>query len=165
MNPNGEIFYKDEYDTQYKVSWNTKNSIIDMTTYILDPFTYTTQEAKVVNRVLYRKGIITVIRQAIKPTTEGYVIIAEGSDQYEDFIQMNYPCGNGPKDTFLYHFNSAVSSDINIKITEGSRWADVDDPDDEYAIWPDIDSSGNIIPLSITGETIHSLEFIDVWSN
>lgn len=166
MSPQGEIFYVDEYQAQYKVTWNTKNNIIDMTTYILDPFTYTDeQEAKTVNRVLFRKGVITVIRQAFKPTSDGYIIIAEGSEQYVDFIQMNYPCGGGPTDKFLHHFNSSVADDALIKISDGSRWADPDDPDDEYAIWTDIDSSGVAIPYVVTGATVAPLEYVDIWSN
>lgn len=164
MQPSGLIFYKDEYETQYKVVWNTINNVIDMTTYILQPYQYTEpQEGYVNNRIMFRKGIITVTRQAFKPVGSSYEIIAEGSEQYVDFIQINYPCGSGPTDQFKYHFNSSVNDQTHIKITDGSRWADPDDLDDESAVWADLDTNGDPIIPGTMADNI--LAWTDVWAN
>jgi hypothetical protein len=51
-------------------------------------------------------------------------------------------------------------------VTEGTRWTDPENPDDDEVVWPDlvVDSAGIVIgsDLSgISGDTI--FEFIDVW--
>lgn len=162
---NGHIFYEDEYTQKYEVQWETINGVIDITTIVMQPYVWGQQpEIRIDNGILYRRGIVTIVRQAIEVLSDGYVIIAEGSSQYEEYIQMNYPCEQGPVDNFKYHLNCSIIDDIYVKVRKGPRWADPDDDDDDLMIWADIDQNGT--PLLISGTEEHSyLSWTDVWDN
>ena len=96
--------------------------------------------------------------------SDGYIIIAEGVSQFEDFIQMNFPCEQGPTDPFTYHLDCAVSDEVQIKVLEGPHWADPSDSDDNDAIWGDLNSDGSPLEeLTMTGGA-DILEWVDVWS-
>jgi len=162
MKPSGLIFYRDNFDIIYHVEWNTVNGIIDLTSTVKQPRVWgKNPEGYVKNGILFRKGIVTVERQVLRPYSGGYEIIAEGAVQYEDFIQMNFPCQDGPQDTFKHHLNNSIVDECEGLVTDGPRWADVDDT---TAIWGDIDDSG--VPIdditTVGGADIFS--FIDVWS-
>lgn len=148
----GSLFYQDEYQVQYHTDWETVGSRIDMTTISLQPYVWgEVAQGYVRNRVLYKRGVITVQRQIIQPTSEGYTILAEGSSQYIDFIQMNYPCGGGPSDRFTYHLNCEVHDEIEFSVTDGPHWTDPDEVGG--SVW------GDVTPV------ILGLEWIDIWSN
>lgn len=165
INPSGNVFYKDHYDTIYHVEWNTVGTVIDFTTITMQPYVWgKPSSGYVLNGILFRRGIITVQRQVIRLLTGGYEIVAEGSSQYEDFIQMNFPCATGPVDNFKYHLNCSTVDEIHVKISEGPHWADPDDPDDADAIWGDLNPDGSPIDITVTG-VADILEWTDVWSN
>lgn len=158
MNPSGSIFYQDEYEQFYNVDWETINGLIDITTIIKQPYVWNEEpDAFIRNGILFRKGLVIVERQIIKMTDEGYEIIAEGSSNIVDYIQMNFPCGGGPSDTFKYHYNCAISDEIILKISDGSHWSDVTE-DSNYSIWGMVNPDGSV-------STTDSLEWIDVWSS
>jgi hypothetical protein len=157
----GRIFYQDCTETLYDVSWSTVGDVIDITTITRNPRVWgKTAEGYIRNGILFRKGIVTVNRQVLRPLASGYEIVAEGSSQYLDFIQMNYPCQEGPRDTFVHHLNYSVTDAIEGRVTDGSRWADPDESIDDDVIWGAVDDSGNV--LEGTGSQL--LEFIDVWA-
>jgi hypothetical protein len=118
------------------------------------------QDGYVKDGILYRLGIITVIRQIIKVISCGYEIVADGSSQYTDYVQMNYPCGGGPVDTFMHHLDYIVSDNTESRIVDGSNWSD---PDDlvNTAVWCDVDEFGEC--SSSATET--TLSWTDVWTN
>lgn len=160
----GHIFFQDDYEIFYDVEWDTIGDALDITTTTMDP-RIEEPEGYIKNGILFRKGIITITRQIIEIMSNGYMIIAEGVSQYQDFIQMNFPCEQGPTDPFLYHLDCAVSDEAYIKILEGPHWADPDDPDDVDAIWGDLNPNGTpLAELTMTGGA-DILEWIDVWSN
>lgn len=158
--PSGHIFFQDEYESTYEVEWATVGDVIDMTSTIKQPGVWgKPPEGYIQNGVLFRKGIVTIERQVLRSFTGGYEIVADGSSQYEDFVQMNFPCQAGPRDTFKYHLNNGIVDECEGLVSVGSRWADVDNPDDVVAVWGDIDSLGD--PLTVDADI---LAFIDVWS-
>jgi hypothetical protein len=160
MKPSGHIFYQDEYQQQYHVEWKTTGGVIDFTSTIGQPFVWGKPPSGYLREgILFRRGIVTITRQVLRPFDGGYEIIAEGSSQYEDDIQMNFPCQTGPTDPFKYHLDRPLVDVVDAIVTDGPRWADPDSEDDEDMVWGDLDSSGN--PVPITGATV--LEFIDVW--
>jgi hypothetical protein len=162
MQPNGSIFFKDEYDVIYNIDWSTVGDVIDLTSVTSQPGVWGKRpEGYIKHGILYRKGIITAERQVLRIYTGGYEIVAAGISQYEDFIQMNFPCQQGPKDNFKYHLNNSPVDDLEFRTRVGPRWADPNDPYDDDMVWCDLDVSGNPIPQ--TGE--EPLAFIDVWAN
>jgi hypothetical protein len=170
IKPTGNVFFEDEYQQKYEVEWETIGGVLDITTTTFQPYVWGEEaEGFVKNGILFRKGIITIQRQVIDPNPgiEGvtYVIVAEGVSQYEDFIQMNFPCEQGPTDPFTHHFDCAVCDETYIKVLEGSHWADPTDPDDNDAIWGDLNTDGSPLEeLTMTGGA-DILEWTDVWSN
>lgn len=165
MTPSGHIFYQDEYEQFYEVEWNTVNGVIDLTSTTKQPRVWgKAPEGFIQNGILFRKGIITVERQVFRPFSGGYEIVAEGVSQYEDFIQMNFPCQVGPQDTFKYHLNNGIVDECHGLVSDGSRWADIDNPNDSTAIWGDIDAFGNpLADITVAGGA-DIFAFVDVWS-
>lgn len=162
MNGNGSIFYKDDYDQLYQVDWSTINNVLDITTVTMQPYVFGQQEGYVRDNVIYRKGYVTVKHQVFKIQSDGYILQAEGTESYEDFIQMTYPCGGGPVDTFKYHLNNIPVDEVDTPIASGPRWADPDDPNDMYAVWADVNNDGSPVDITATGG-VDILEWIDVW--
>ncbi len=160
MKPSGHIFYKDSYDSIYQVVWMTVGGVIDLTSTVGMPYVWGKIAAGYLkNGVLFKKGIVTVTRQVLRPTSDGYEIVAEGVSQYEDDIQLNFPCQIGPVDNFVYHLDRPIVDETEIVITDGPRWADPDVENDDDMIWGDIDSGGT--PIVVSGTP---LEFIDIWN-
>lgn len=162
MNQSGDIFYKDQYDQLYRTTWSTVGDVIDLTTIIQQPYVWGEPPAgRIENHVLFRRGIITVTRQVIRPFPGGYEIVAEGTSSYIDFIQMNFPCQVGPTDQFKYHLNHGMTDSCETLMTDGPRWADPDSSDDDDIIWSELDGSGAAI-TTITND-IELFAFIDAW--
>lgn len=160
IQPTGHIFYQDEYDQKYEVYWSTANGTIDITTVIQQPYVWgPDQEAKIINRTLYRKGIVTVQRQVIEILDDGYVIIAEGSSQYYDYIQMNFNCEPGPTDNFRFHLDSGFDDQTLTNISSGSCWADPFSEIGNPCVWCDLNSDGS--PVIDSGNFI---QWIDCWA-
>lgn len=165
ITPSGNIFYRDDYDTLYYISWATVGSVIDLTTITMQPYVWgKPSKGYVLNGLVFRLGIITVQRQVLRIISGGYEIVAEGSSQYEDYIKTNFPCEPGPTDIFKYHLDSSALDVVDFQVTEGPHWADPDDPEDADAIWGDINPDGSPLDITVTGEA-DILEWIDVWSS
>lgn len=162
IQPSGHIFFVDEWTQQYVVDWRTVGTNIDITSEIRQPYIWGEEpQGYVDNHIVYRYGMITIHRQILKPLSNGYEIIAEGVSFYEDYIQMNFPCGGGPTDPFVYHLDCALLDVPYFKVLIGPHWADPDDPDDDTAVWGDLDITG--APVTLTAG-LQPLEWIDVWS-
>lgn len=161
MKPSGRIFYKDEFDQIYRVEWSTVGGVIDLTSTVEQPFVWgRTPQGYIRNGVLFRRGVVTITRQALRPFEGGYEVVAEGTSQFEDDIQMNFPCERGPTDPFTYHLNAPIVDGVDVTVTDGPRWADPDNLTESEMVWSPLDVDGS--PAPIGGTT--SLEFIDVWS-
>lgn len=161
MQPSGNIFYKDEYDTFYVTVWETVGDVIDITSEVRIPYVWgELAQGFVRDGVLFRRGIITTTRQVIKLLNNGYEIVADGSSQIIDFIQMNYPCGPIPLDNFQSHFDNSAQDSVECLVTDGNKWSDADD-DEPYIIWGDVDDLGT--DVDITSPSLN-MQWIDVWS-
>jgi len=167
MNQTGNIFYKDEYDQIYEVSWETIGGSIDITTITKQPYVWNQKrEGYIKNRTLFRKGIITVHRQVLKTTTDGYIIVAEGASQYVDYFQATFPCEVGPVDVFKHHLDCVTLDEEEIVINDGPRWADPGISNDDYVLWREINPDGSVVGESSTAVTAgtEAIEWLDVWS-
>lgn len=163
MQPSGNIFFQDEWEQFYEVMWETIGDTIDITSIIKQPYVWgAVPEGFVKNGVLYKKGIITTTRQVIRTFNGGYTIVAEGTSQIVDYIQMNYPCGGGPSDRFKYHLDHSISDEIDMVATDGPHWADPSESDD--VVWGDLNNDGS--PANdLTGTYADNvLQWIDVWN-
>lgn len=162
MQPSGDTFFVDEYETQHHTVWETIGDRIDITNTTRMPYVWGQDaEGFIRNRILYRRGIITVDRQILSPTDDGYTIIAEGSSQYVDYIQMNFPCERNPSDPFLYHLNNSVVDDPEFLCYSGSFWTDSDEGTYLDIEWGDVDTSGDVTDgISV----VNIFEWIDIWS-
>jgi len=160
MKPSGSIFYEDGYGTIYVVAWETVGRNIDITTETRQPYVWgVAPEGFVKNGTVFRKGIITVHRQVLKPLNIGYEVVAEGYSQIIDFIQTNFRCGEVPTDKFQYHYDDAVAESCESIVTDGARWADPNESTDSDVVWGTVNVDGTV---SVgTGE--EDLTWIDVW--
>lgn len=159
MQPSGHIFFQDEFQQSYDVEWKTTGGVIDFTSTVGQPYIWGIEDVGFIKEgILFRRGIVTITRQVIRIFQGGYEIIAEGTSQFEDDIQMNFPCQVGPTDPFKFHLDRPVVDEIHAVMTEGPHWADSDEDVDDDMVWGDLDVNGD--PVSISGTV---LEFIDVW--
>ena len=161
--PSGSIFYKDDYDVIYNIDWQTIGEVIDLTIITQQPFVWG-QEPKgyVKNGMLFRYGVVTVQRQVIR--SSDYSIVADGTSQYTDYVQMNFPCSVGPVDNFKYHLNSDIIDEEIFRITSGLHWADLDNSDDSDCVWGDINDDGSMLDIT-SSAGFDILGWVDVWSN
>lgn len=162
VTPSGNIFYQDEYDQQYLSEWVTVNGVIDITTTVRTPYILgMTNSGFIRDGILYRRGIVTITRQVLRPLSDGYEIVADGFESYEADIQMNFQCGGKPLDTFKYHLNNPIVDDCVCMVSDGSSFVDIDSGMGG-TVWADVDVDGNTIVYPTTG---YVLTFIDVWGD
>jgi hypothetical protein len=163
MEPVGSIFFKDQYDQQYKVDWTTNNNVIDITTIIMQPYVIGSPPLGYVrSNTIYKKGLITVKRQIIRLIEGGYIIQAEGIESYIDDIQITYPCGGGPIDNFKHHLNNYSQDDCNGIVIDGPHWSDISESG-IGCIWDDLNNDGSPAGLTVTGGA-NILYWVDVWN-
>lgn len=154
----GSVFYQDEYQTIYDVAWETINDKLDITTIVSQPYVYGQEpQGYVQNHKLFKLGTITVTRQIIRVFDGGYEIVAEGTSQYFDYIQVNFICEEIPYDNFTYHINCGISDEIEGLVSDGSQWTDPDEVTSD-CVWCDLQSDGT--PIVGTDQV---LEWLDVW--
>lgn len=163
MQPSGHVFFRDEYETSYELDWSTVNDVIDYLMVVKQPYVWgMAAEGYIRNGILFRKGIVTTTRQVIRPLPDGYEIVAEGSTQIIDFIQMNFPCAINPSDNFSYHVNNGLIPEVICAVTDGPRWADPNEENDDDVIWAEVEADGDTVD---TGSAdVEYFAFIDVWS-
>jgi len=155
--PTGALDYVDDYNRIYRVEWVTDGYRIDIITETFDPRVPGEEQSGYRDGLkIYRKGVTTITRQIIFAEDNGYVIAAEGGEQFVEYRQTNYTCPNNkPDDPFAHHVDCSVSDEVDLIVTSGPRWVDPDtettDPD---SAWADPDTS--------TGAG--TFEWIDVWS-
>lgn len=163
MKAEGSVFYQDEYEQIYRISWFTSNALIDFTTIIETPYVWGKSRTGYKDGTsLFRHGIVTVTRQVIRPLVGGYEIIAEGVAQYEDDIKVNYKCGEVPTDNFKYHLNHILEDIIECAVTDGISWYDPFNPN--VTVWPDVGLLGTEDDVN-PSDTEYLLTWMDVWPN
>ena len=161
--PEGSVYYKDDYGVIYDINWVINNDVLDLLTITKDPRVWGEPDSGYVsNRRVFRRGIITSIRQLIRIKEDGYDIIGEGKSQKIDFFQTNVLC-NDKKfvDNFCFHLDCQVLDEIESNVLCGSRWTICDD----QVQWPYLltDSSGVVNDISVPAN-IQPFQWINVWS-
>ena len=165
IDPTGNIFFQDEYEQQYLVDWETVGGVLDITTEVRQPYVWNEEPSGFIkNGILFRQGIITIHRQVLELLSDGYIIVAEGVSQFRDFIQMNFPCEQGPTDPFEFHLDCAVLDKMHFKVLEGPHWADPTDSDDDNAIWGDLNPDGSPLDTVTLIGGAEILEWVDIWN-
>ena len=139
IEPTGHTFFIDEYGTQFESRWQLVNTTLDITTVTRTPYVWGEERRGYYQgTALFRYGIIATHRQVMEITGDGYTIVAEGENSITDYFQTTFPCGSGPTDNFLHHFDCAVSDQALMLVTEGPHWSDPDDDDDVDADLTDL---------------------------
>lgn len=152
----GHTLFRDEYGTLFETTWNTAgDGKLDITTVMRQPYVWGEQPSGPFfrNGVLFRRGVITTTRQLIAAHPSGYEIVSEGSEQVVGEYQDNFPCEAQPTDPFCYHLDSQVDDQMEIRVTQGPRYADPDAPD-------------NVTQGPTEGAiTWGNIQWTDVWGN
>lgn len=158
----GSVSYVDDYGVIYDVTvTKIADNTYDIITATRSPGIWGEEAAgSIIDRVLFRRGIITIHRQVIKTTADGYMVLSEGIEQDVGLVKSSFVCEAKPADKFCYHLDSSISDAEDYQVTCGPRWTDPDNAEDSDVTWPDVDAYGNTIPL-----TIQSFQFVDVWGN
>lgn len=123
----GHIKYKDVYDIIYVVDWEYYNNTIDITWTTYDPHIPGEDPSGfMIGKQVYRKGIITTIRQIIERlevSTSGEYdinIILDESVQIVDYFRTTFDCGDEVvKDVFKYHLNCGITDDLELESGSG----------------------------------------------
>lgn len=148
MKDSGKIFYIDQYNVQYFVEWTTIGESLDITTITKQPRIWGRDEVgRVQNKVAYRTGLVTVVRQILKRDGNDYIIVAEGSESRIEEFNTTFQCSTPPSDPFKYHYDNYVTDRCDLIVTDGPRWTDPTTEPDTDVLW----STG--------------FEWIDVWSS
>lgn len=134
----GSFVYKDDYDIIYKVEWLLMEDMMDITVITKDPrIPNEDEDGFVINEngsiKIFRKGVITTVRQIIKIDNGGSYIDAEGSDIVVDYFQSNISCGEKQFDKpFAYGVDCALQSNVEVLVTDGPRWISYDGADSSF---------------------------------
>ena len=160
----GSLFYEDDYAQLYEVIWETVEldgyEALDFTTIIKQPYVWG-EEAQgfIKNRVVYRRGVCTTIRQIFITSGSGYTILAEGMSQIICVFPTTFRGDDVPQDQFEYHVDNAVSDFLEYGITCGPRYSDTEDESAYPIVFADVDAGGNIVHIS--GK--QTFQFVNVW--
>lgn len=156
----GNFVFQDDYGIIYRVSWETSRSGFDITTVIQDPrVPGEPGQGYKVGNALFRRGIVTVDRQILVDTADGYLIQSAGGSQHVDFFQSSFPCGPKPVDPFCYHVDNPLSEETDFIVTCGPRWTDPDEDIDDIVAWGDVDETGGlVVPASM-----QLFQWVNVW--
>ena len=149
-----EFKFKDEYGTIYNVVCEFGIGELDIQYETFQPYVWgEPDDGYVEGKKIYRRGILTIVRQIFKLNNHEWLLMAEGHDQKIIYAQTNYDCDNiMPNDRFVYHFDNCVQDNVSMLVSNGSGWIDPTD-DVTKCYW------GN----NITGGT--PFEFINVWDS
>lgn len=144
----GDFVYKDDYGIIYEVEWVVAEDTMDIVVSIKDPRIpgeeaegYVVQSRE--GARVFRKGIISIVRQIIKFTDLSYYIDAEGSEVSIGYFQTNVVCNQDQfDDPFSYGINCALKDSIEMMYTDGPRWQNYEDPTNTEYVWASYDATG-----------------------
>lgn len=156
----GSFVYQDAYDIIYRTSWETTRSGLDITTIIQDPrVPGQIQQARRDGRTLFQRGLVTIDRQILVDTDDGYMILSSGGSQEVEFFQTSFPCGPKPIDPFCYHLDNLFSETIAGVVTCGPRWTDPDVVADDVVTWGDVDQTDGLV----VAESAQLFQWVSIW--
>jgi len=170
-----EFEYKDEYGIIYKVMYEENVNTLDISYETFQPRVWGQKDdGYVENGKVFRKGILTTIRQIFILNNGLWELNAEGTTQDIVFRQTNYDCDVlPPEDKFIYRHEYIINDDVEIFASKGPQWVDHGDSDviwggysgtsGEYGKW---DSSywDSAVWDVLSGDE-SGFEFIDAWGS
>ena len=181
MKNNGNVYYLDDYGTEYEVQWTLLRSTpvtIDITTITRQPVawgeTYTPIGATplerggyVENFVAYRRGIISTIRQILRVNEAGYEIVSASEEQ-----KIDYFAAQRRKKTPFRHYLDQQYIDQSLQgVSVGACFGDIAE-DYEMGVWADPDDTMPYAagedaiagaPIAAAALPVVLLTYIDVW--
>jgi len=122
----GKFRYKDDYGIIYENEWVLMEDVIDITVITKDPrVPYAVDEGYIDDDGrIFKKGVISTVRQIIKIVDGSYIILAEGTDSVIAFFQVNVVCGDIRfENPFSYGIDCAVSDEVEFIVTGGPAWS------------------------------------------
>jgi phage tail P2-like protein len=163
--PEGAFRFKDDYDQIYEGTWLFDGKKLDIVYMTKQPYVWGEPRTGFMRgRLVFRKGIITLIHQVFYLNNGVFVEYSKQSEQRVDYFQTNLQCGDQPfVDNFCYHLDCCVTDDFVGLVTCGTRWVD---PSDNQVVWPDlvIDSYGMVSGIQIN-PGLQPFMFMDIWDN
>lgn len=118
--PTGHFRFTDDYGIIYVVDFEQFADTMDITFTTYDPRVPGEDPSGfLIGTQVFRKGIVTTIRQILKREDDSVVLVSEGSEQRIDFFRTNFACGDElSSDDFCYHVNCAISDFLDIEVTD-----------------------------------------------
>jgi len=115
----GSFQFIDSYGVIYIGMFETFNDKIDITIQIKDPRVPGQDPGgEVINFRVFRDGIITTERQILQVLDDGFIVVAEGSEQKVDRFQTTFGCGDEVfEDPFEYHLDFDIVDEVEMIVT------------------------------------------------
>lgn len=112
----GHFKYVDPYGIIHIVDWEAFGTRIDITFTTFDPrVPGQPDEGFILNKQVYRRGVITTTRQIVEKVDGVVEILSENSVQDIDFFRVTFECGDEiATDPFRNHYDCAVSDELEI---------------------------------------------------
>ncbi len=136
------VSYVDDYNQHYEIEYLETDGLADVTITVHTPYVWgRTKQSFLIDKKLYIRGIVSISRYAIDIATN--VVLADGHSQYVD----TFAASRSSSDNAKYHFDSMCDDDVEMIVTDGSRWSDVE-TDTNSIIWGEIGTDGLIAESS-----------------
>jgi len=140
----GSFSFKDDYGVIYETYWETISSYLDIITIKKEPRVWGVSEnaGRLVNREVYRTGIITTARQIFINIQDVWQLAAEVSEQKIGEFKSTYLCNPPFTDPFILHLNHNLQDLVGWAVTCGSHWTDPSEDSSENVVWTGISGPG-----------------------
>jgi hypothetical protein len=166
----GSFFFKDNYDTQYEVEYKFYDNRLDILTTTKIPHVWGESPAgEIINGRVFRRGIVTIDRKIIEFYASSYQIISAGGEQRIELIQTSWKCGDKiplkAETIFGDFFNCGIKEVVEMLISCGTRWANVNVHEDHLVYWPDLIQVGAELYYMVPSSHHQPFYWINVWGN
>jgi len=142
--PAGSIAYKDAHDTIHEAHWETIDYYLDLITITREPRVWgvSYKTGKLVDKEVYRKGIVTTTRQIFINTDSGWQLVAEASEQTIELYKSTYSCNTPFTDPFSLHLSHNLQDLVGWAVICGSHWTDPSEDSSENVVWTGVSGPG-----------------------
>jgi len=112
--PEGSFGYKDSYGTIYEIYWETIDYYLDIVIITKEPRVWGTsyKTGQLINREVYRDGLITTARQIFISVNSGWQLVGEASEQVRGRFQTTFLCGTTFTDPFAAHLGHNIQDTV-----------------------------------------------------
>ena len=142
--PDGEFSYKDSYGTIHEINWETIDYYLDIVTITKEPRVWgvSNQTGSLINREVWRNGIITTTRQIFISTDNGWQLTGEASEQVVGLFKSTYLCSPPFTDPFPNTLNHGLQDILAWAVTCGPAWASAEEDSSENVEWAGVSGPG-----------------------